>query len=109
MMAVELQLTGFPFTVHNVCSGLRNQLEAGQLLSLTTHRNTMVVGNFNAHHSLLQSVSCAIAASRHLVTLLEELPSITLLNTGEHTHVRDLMIVSERPSTWHHLLGSTPH
>ncbi|KAG0723862.1 hypothetical protein GWK47_041812 [Chionoecetes opilio] len=61
-------------------------------------RSLLVAGDFNAHHPILQSVSATNRTGRHLAVLLEEVPHIHLLNTGEPTHVRggrlDLTLVS---------------
>ncbi|KAG0726314.1 hypothetical protein GWK47_036866 [Chionoecetes opilio] len=98
VMAVQLELPALPLTVHNVYSSWRRQLEADELLSLATHISVLVGGDFNAHHPMLQSVSPTNRAGRHLAAVLEEVPEIVLLNTGEPTHVRggrlDLTLIS---------------
>ncbi|KAG0713960.1 putative RNA-directed DNA polymerase from transposon X-element [Chionoecetes opilio] len=98
VLAVQLQLAGLPLLVYNIYSSPRKQLEAGELLSLATHSSVVVAGDFNAHHPLLQSVSPTNAAGRHLAAVLEEVPEVALLNSGEPTHVRggrlDLTLVS---------------
>ena len=98
VMAVQLELPGLPLTVYNVYRGPRGQLEAEEMLSLATHGNVLVGGDFNAHHPVLQSVSPTNPAGRRLAAALEEVPDIALLNNGEPTHVRggrlDLTLVS---------------
>ena len=98
VLALELQLGPLPLMVYNVYRSQRYLLEAGELLSLASHSSLLVAGDFNAHHPVLHSVSPTNATGRHLADLLEELPHVHLLNTGEATHVRggrlDLTLVS---------------
>ncbi|KAG0724392.1 hypothetical protein GWK47_040645 [Chionoecetes opilio] len=96
--AVELHVGGLDLTVYNLYRSQRHQLEAGELLTMASHTSLLVAGDFNAHHPILQSVSATNRTGRHLAVLLEEVPHIHLLNTGEPTHVRrgrlDLTLVS---------------
>ena len=97
-MAVELQVGVQPLTVYNIYRSQRHQLEAGELLTLAAHTSLLVAGDFNAHHPMLQSVSPTNPTGRHLAGLLEDIPDVHLLNTGEATHVHggrlDLTLVS---------------
>ena len=97
-MAVELQVGAQPLTVYNIYRSQRHQLEAGELLTLAAHTSLLVAGDFNAHHPMLQSVSPTNPTGRHLAGLLEDIPDVHLLNTGEATHVHggrlDLTLVS---------------
>ncbi|KAG0715522.1 hypothetical protein GWK47_011794 [Chionoecetes opilio] len=87
-LAVELHVGGLEITVYNLYRSQRHQLEAGELLTMALHTSLLVAGDFNAHHPILQSVSATNLTGRHLAVLLEEVPHIHLLNTGEPTHVR---------------------
>ena len=97
-MAVELHVGAHPLTVYNVYRSQRYRLVAGELLTLATHTSLLVGGDFNAHHPILQSVSPTNRTGRHLASLLEDVPDIHLLNSGEATHVHggrlDLTLVS---------------
>ncbi|KAG0721892.1 hypothetical protein GWK47_045536 [Chionoecetes opilio] len=87
-LAVDLHVGGLELTVYNLYRSQRHQLEAGELLTMASHTSLLVAGDFNAHHPILQSVSATNLTGRHLAVLLEEVPHIHLLNTGEPTHVR---------------------
>ncbi|KAG7165507.1 RNA-directed DNA polymerase from mobile element jockey-like 37, partial [Homarus americanus] len=47
----------------------------------------LVAGDFNAHHSMINSTTRMNLDGRHLVELLTDVPEITLINTGEPTHI----------------------
>ena len=98
VLALELHLGELVLPVYNVYRSQRYQLEAGELLALATQSSLLVAGDFNAHHPILHSVSPTNATGRHLAALLEDVPQVRLLNTGEATHVRggklDLTLVS---------------
>ncbi|XP_050709221.1 uncharacterized protein LOC126994012 [Eriocheir sinensis] len=98
VMALELHVGGLLVHAYNIYRSQRHELEAGELLGLAAHTSLLVAGDFNAHHPSLQSVSSTNATGRHLAAVLEEVPEIRLLNTGESTHVRggrlDLTLVS---------------
>ena len=98
VLALELQLGPLLLPVYNVYRSQRHELEAGELLTLASHSSLLVAGDLNAHHPLLQSASPTNPTGRHLAALIEEIPHLHLLNTGEPTHVRggrlDLTLVS---------------
>ena len=98
VLAVELHLGAIQLPVYNIYRSPRYELQCGELLTLAAHSSLLVAGDFNAHHPLLSSVSLTNRTGRHLATLLQEVPHIRLLNTGEATHVRggrlDLTLVS---------------
>ena len=85
-LAVELQVGGRWLSVHNLYRSQGHRLDARELLTLTSHTSLLVGGNFNAHHPRLKSVLPTNTTGRHLSTLLEGIPHIKLLNTGEATH-----------------------
>ncbi|KAK4322663.1 hypothetical protein Pmani_006564 [Petrolisthes manimaculis] len=98
VLALELQVGGLLLLVYNIYRSQRHQLEAGELLSLASHSSVLVAGDLNAHHPMLQSPSPTNETGRHLAVLLEDIPHVRLLNTGEATHTRggrlDLTLVS---------------
>lgn len=57
---MRLELIGLPLTVYNVYKALGGQLEAEEMLPLVGGGR----GDFNAHHSVLQSVSPTSLAGR---------------------------------------------
>ncbi|XP_076041806.1 uncharacterized protein LOC143025691 [Oratosquilla oratoria] len=88
VLALELQVGGIPLLVYNIYRSQRYHLEAGELFSLAAHTSLLVAGDLNAHHPMLQSPSPTNETGRHLAVLLEDIPHIRLLNTGEATHTR---------------------
>ena len=88
MLALKIQVGGRPLLVYNIYRSQRHELEAGELLTLASHVSLLVAGDFNAHHPMLQSPSPANETGRHLAVLLEDVPHIRLLNTGEAIHTR---------------------
>ena len=98
VLALELQVGGLPLMMYNLYRSPRHQLEAGELLALASHTSLLVAGDLNAHHPMLQSPSPANPTGRHLAVLLQDIPHVRLLNTGEPTHIRggrlDLTLVS---------------
>ncbi|XP_076042108.1 uncharacterized protein LOC143026006 [Oratosquilla oratoria] len=85
---LELQVGVIPLLVYNIYRSQRYHLEAGELFSLAAHTSLLVAGDLNAHHPMLQSPSLTNETGRHLAVLLEDIPHIRLLNTGEATHTR---------------------
>ncbi|XP_076045791.1 uncharacterized protein LOC143028033 [Oratosquilla oratoria] len=98
VMAVEFLLPDLPLLIYNTYRSPGMPLEVDEVLSLATHNNIIVDGDFNAHHPKLHSSSPTNPTGRQLATTLEEVQDISLLNTGEPTHVRrgrlDLTVVS---------------
>ena len=84
-LALELHVGSVSLTVYNLYRSQRHLLVAGELLAMDKHTSLLVAGDFNAHHPVLQSVSPTNAMGRHLATLLEEVPHVRLLNSGEPT------------------------
>ncbi|XP_076046411.1 uncharacterized protein LOC143028348 [Oratosquilla oratoria] len=88
VLALELQVGGIPLLVYNIYRSQRYHLEAGELFSLAAHTSLLVAGDLNAHHPMLQSLSPTNETGRHPAVLLEDIPHIRLLNSGEATHTR---------------------
>ncbi|XP_076052833.1 uncharacterized protein LOC143032247 [Oratosquilla oratoria] len=53
-----------------------------------SHSHLLVAGDLNTHHPMLHLPSPTNETGRHLAVLLEDIPHIRLLNTGEATHTR---------------------
>ena len=96
--AVKLHLEGAELQVYNVYSRPEANLDVGEILALAAAEPVLLGGDFNAHHEVLGSRSATNRAGRHLAAVLEEVDGVSLLNTGEATHVRgnplDLTFVS---------------
>ena len=114
VLALKMQVGGRPLLLYNIYRSQRHTLEAGELVTLASQVSLLVAGDFNAHHPVLLSPSPANATGRHLAALLEDVPHIHLLNTGEATHTRggrlDLTLVSSdlrAGATWQ--VQYTPH
>ena len=88
VLALELHVGGGLLNIYSLYRSQTHLLEAGELLALAEQSSLLVAGDFNAHHTLLQSVSRTNETGRHLAVLLEEAPHVRLLNTGEPTHIR---------------------
>lgn len=117
MVTVQIQLPRLEVAIYDIYSGPGGQLEASEVLSLTTYINVLVSGDFNAHHPILQFVSRPNPSGRYLVAVLEDLSKVVLLINGEPTHVRgvrvDLTLVSRDLATgaswWVHPTLTTDH
>ncbi|MPC45506.1 hypothetical protein E2C01_039205 [Portunus trituberculatus] len=59
VLTLELQVGGLPLLVYNISKSQQYPLEAGELLTLTSHTNLLVADDFNTHHPMLQSPSPA--------------------------------------------------
>ncbi|XP_076039453.1 uncharacterized protein LOC143024524 [Oratosquilla oratoria] len=112
VLALELQVGGIPLLVYNIYRSQRYHLEAGELFSLAVYTSLLVAGDLNAHHPMLQSPSPTNETGRHLAVLLEDIPHIRLLKSGEATHTQgggalDLTLASSdlaAGATWQHPL-----
>lgn len=87
VMAVELTLPNLHLTVYNIYRKSDQVLDASELLAMVCNQPCLVGGDFNAHHPVLNSTKTDPAGT-HLNQLLEDLPAVSLLNTGEPTHIR---------------------
>ncbi|KAK3860254.1 hypothetical protein Pcinc_033684 [Petrolisthes cinctipes] len=95
---VILQLAHSTLTVYNIYNNSSGHLDISELLPLAATETTLIAGDFNCHHQRLHSCSPTNRDGRHLAGVLESTSGVTLLNTGEPTHVRggrlDLTFVS---------------
>ena len=87
VMAVELKLPNLQLTVYNVYRKETQELYLTDVLALASVRPYLVGGDFNAHHPVLNSVRRTNAAGLHVNGTLQDIPLVSLLNTGEATHI----------------------
>ncbi|KAG7162995.1 RNA-directed DNA polymerase from mobile element jockey-like 46, partial [Homarus americanus] len=71
--AVRIHLANDSLVVYKIYKPPPKRLEAG--------------GDFNAHHPTINSTTRMNQDGHHLVELLTDVPEITLINTGEPTHI----------------------
>ncbi|KAG7172481.1 RNA-directed DNA polymerase from mobile element jockey-like 9, partial [Homarus americanus] len=85
--AVRIHLANDDLVVYNIYKPPTKRLEAGELLTQATQELVLIAGDFNAHHPTINSTTRMNLDDRHLVELLRDVPEITLINTGETTHI----------------------
>ncbi|KAG7157175.1 RNA-directed DNA polymerase from mobile element jockey-like 4, partial [Homarus americanus] len=85
--AVRIHLVNDSLVVYNIYKPPTKRLEAGELLTQATQELVLIAGDFNAHHPTINSTTRMNLDGRHLVELLTDVPEITLINTGEPTHI----------------------
>ena len=83
VIAVLLQLPTTDLLVYNIYRKPPRTLQAERLFVHLAAHPGIVAGDFNAHHPVLNSTSAANPTGNHLARLMEDLPSINLLNSGE--------------------------
>ncbi|KAG7158000.1 RNA-directed DNA polymerase from mobile element jockey-like 2 [Homarus americanus] len=85
--AIRIHLANDSLVVYNIYKPPTKRLEAGELLTQATQELVLIAGDFNAHHPTINSTTRMNLDGRHLVELLTDVPEITLINTGEPTHI----------------------
>ncbi|KAG7160423.1 RNA-directed DNA polymerase from mobile element jockey-like 33, partial [Homarus americanus] len=85
--AVRIHLANGSLVVYNIYKPPTKRLEAGELLTQATQELVLIAGDFNAHHPTINSTPRMNLDGHHLVELLTDVPEITLINTGEPTHI----------------------
>ena len=108
VMAVRLTLSNQTLDIYNIYRNIHHgELELSQLFSHAENTNTLIMGDFNAHHDILCSPQQSNTAGEHIYQSLNDFSRVSLLNNGQSTHVRggrlDLSFISTilRPfSTW---------
>ncbi|KAG7169759.1 RNA-directed DNA polymerase from mobile element jockey-like 1 [Homarus americanus] len=85
--AIRIHLANDSLVVYNIYKPPTKRLEAGELLTQATQELMHIAGDFNAHHPTINSTTRMNLDGRHLVELLTDVPEITLINTGEPTHI----------------------
>ena len=86
-LAVRLTLADSALLLYSLYRPREALLEAGELLSLAAHEPVLIAGDFNAHHPALHSLQPPNAAGHHITALLTGFPEVSLLNSGEPTHI----------------------
>ena len=92
VLAITVTLLNTQLEIYNVYRKIRQEhtgeLELSQLFAHASTINTLITGDFNAHHSILSSPSHTNEAGVHIAQSLEDFPDIALLNNGHPTHIR---------------------
>ena len=102
VLAVTLTLQDTKLDIYNIyrklAQGNTGELDLIELFAHTSNTNTLITGDFNAHHNMLSSPSTSNEAGQHIAQLLEDFPNTALLNNGQPTHIRggrlDLSFIS---------------
>ncbi|KAG7169518.1 putative RNA-directed DNA polymerase from mobile element jockey-like 55, partial [Homarus americanus] len=84
---VRIYLANDSLVVYNIYKPPPKRLEAGELLTQATQELVLIAGDFNAHHPTINPTTSMNQDGHHLVELLTDVPEITLINTGEPTHI----------------------
>ncbi|KAG7175249.1 RNA-directed DNA polymerase from mobile element jockey-like 14, partial [Homarus americanus] len=85
--AIRIHLANDSLVVYNIYKPPTKRLKAGELLTQATQELVLIAGDFNVHHPTINSTTRMNLDGRHLVELLTDVPEITLINTGEPTHI----------------------
>ena len=77
------------YNIHRKCThGNSGELDLTQLFAHASSRNTIINGDFNAHHPMLSSPSNTNEAGDHIAQIITDFPNVALLNNGQATHIR---------------------
>ena len=91
-LGITITLQDMNLNIYNLYRKLHRDntgtLELTQLFALTSTENTVIMGDFNAHHPLLSSPIPTNTAGVHIAQMLEDFPEVALLNNGQQTHIR---------------------
>ena len=92
VLAVTITLQNNTLDIYNIyrklAQGNVGELDLTQLFAHAASTNTLITGDFNAHHQLLSSPSPANEAGEHIDLLLNDYQNISLINNGQPTHIR---------------------
>ena len=92
VIAVTIILQEYQLDIYNIyrklTQGNNGELELAQLFAHASTNNTLITGDFNAHHNILSSPQSPNEAGEHLASILDDFPDVALLNNGEPTHIR---------------------
>ena len=102
VLAVQITLQDAKLDIYNIyrklTQGNTGELELTQLFAHTSSTNTIIAGDFNAHHSILSSPSPSNDAGEHISHLLDNFNDVSIMNNGQATHIRggrlDLTFIS---------------
>ena len=88
VMAVEIILLDTSLTIYNIYRNQANiNLDLTQLFTTSITHPTIILGDFNAHHPILNS-NRITEEGEHIAYTLDQFPEMALLNNGQATHVR---------------------
>ncbi|XP_068225474.1 uncharacterized protein [Palaemon carinicauda] len=107
-LSIQITIINTTLTTHNIYRPPASILYANLLFAAAETQDTIISGDFNAHHPFLKSPSLTNSTGDHLHSLLEEVPRVKLLNNVDiPTHIAggrlDLTFVSQNlryGSTW---------
>ena len=89
VMGIEINLAETTLTLYNIYRNwANNNLNMNQLFDSAIQQPTLILGDFNAHHTILNSIRDSNEGGEHISHLLDTYPDITLLNNGHPTHIR---------------------
>ncbi|KAG7171997.1 RNA-directed DNA polymerase from mobile element jockey-like 24 [Homarus americanus] len=85
--AIRIHLANDSLVVYNIYKPPPKRLEADALLTQATQELVLIAGDFNAHHPTINPTTTLNQNGHYLMELLTDFPEITLINTGEPTHI----------------------
>ena len=89
VVAVEILLLNTNLTIYNIYRNwANNNLDLTQLFTAASNQPTLILGDFNAHHPILNSIRDTTEEGEHINFTLENFPEMTILNNGIATHIR---------------------
>ena len=89
VLAIEIMLLDKTITLYHIYRNwANNNLDLTQLFSFASANPTLILGDFNAHHPILNSVRQSTEEGEHIAYALDNFPEIALLNNGQATHIR---------------------
>ena len=102
VLAVTITLQDTKLDIYNIyrkiTQGNTGELDMTQLFAHASSTNTLITGDFNAHHQILSSPTAPNEAGEHIAHLLNDFHNISLVNNGQPTHIRggrlDLTFIS---------------
>ncbi|XP_068223538.1 uncharacterized protein [Palaemon carinicauda] len=107
-LSIQITLVNTTLTVHNIYKASHKHIDATLLFATADTENTVISGDFNAHHTFLNSTQPTNPTGTHLAAVRVDFDRVKLLNdTNIATHSAggrlDLTFVSENlvpGSTW---------
>ena len=89
VMAVRLTLENQTLDIYNIYRNINHgELDLSQLFAHTENTNTLITGDFNAHHEVLCSPRPPNPAGDHIYQSLTDFNGVSLLNDGVNTYKR---------------------
>ena len=88
VIAIQIILLETTLTLYNIYRNwANNNLDLTQLFTYANTNPTLILGDFNAHHPILNSVRETTDEGEHIAYALQNFPGIALLNSGQATHI----------------------